>query len=187
MTRRRTDITEFWNFVDIRGEDDCWEWQRSRRIQGYGQFWFQGKLWGASRLAYHLTHGAIPEGKLICHTCDNPPCCNPNHLFAGTPRDNTLDMYRKGRANPPHGDRNFIHRNPQLAPRFYGADNPMNTHPECRPHGETHRSAKLSNAQVEQIRERRVAGEKQNHLARVFGVHESTISVIVNNLKRKNG
>lgn len=51
----------------------------------------------AHRYCWTIHFGAIPKGKWVCHHCDNPPCCNPSHLFLGTPSDNTRDMLRKGR------------------------------------------------------------------------------------------
>jgi hypothetical protein len=87
----------FWDKVAITDEDDdrCWEWQASKNEKGYGQF--RGHV--ASRLAYRLTHGPIPDGHYVCHHCDNPGCCRPSHLFAGTPKDNWDDCVNKGRAH----------------------------------------------------------------------------------------
>jgi hypothetical protein len=62
----------------------------------YGVFWFK-KIIGSHQFAYFVTHGSIPIGKLICHTCDTPLCCNPAHLFAGTYLDNNRDACLKGR------------------------------------------------------------------------------------------
>jgi hypothetical protein len=65
----------------------------------------------AHRLVYERTYGAVPDGKYVCHHCDNPPCCNPAHLFVGTAADNNHDMISKGRDNPAHGKAhwNFKH------------------------------------------------------------------------------
>lgn len=93
----------FWSKVNTDGE--CWEWQASKRSGKwpYGKFGVNGKDGGwihAHRMSWMLEHGAIPEGKVVCHKCDNPSCVRPSHLFLGSLKDNTQDMIRKGRNNP---------------------------------------------------------------------------------------
>jgi hypothetical protein len=81
----------------------CWEWTKSRGEKGYGQIWVVDKFIRVSRAAYEEYVGPIPEGMLVCHHCDNPPCFNPDHLFVGTQSDNIKDCVAKGRwpaANP---------------------------------------------------------------------------------------
>ena len=75
----------------------CWEWQRSRNQQGYGMFWFKNKWMRANRVAWELIYGSIPLNMQVCHSCDNPGCVNPNHLFLGSQHDNMRDCVRKGR------------------------------------------------------------------------------------------
>lgn len=92
----------FWSKVDIRGLFECWEWQAYRKPDGYGQFSIGGRAGReipASRAAYLLTHGlaSLPADIDVCHHCDNPPCCNPSHLFIGTRADNLSDCVSKGR------------------------------------------------------------------------------------------
>lgn len=85
----------FWARVDKSG--DCWIWTASRYRRGYGQAYFEGRYYTAHRLAYTLTFGPVPMGICVCHHCDNPPCCNPAHLFLGTDADNMRDRDAKGR------------------------------------------------------------------------------------------
>lgn len=75
----------------------CHEWRGSVDESGYGRISVDGKKTGTHRLAYLLAHGEIPDGVEVCHTCDNPPCCNPDHLFLASHRENMLDMSSKGR------------------------------------------------------------------------------------------
>ena len=86
---------DFWSHYD--DVDGCWIWRGGSNKKRQGCARYQGKTWGAARLAWTLTHGVIPDGMYICHRCDNPLCINPEHLFVGTPRDNVQDMVRKGR------------------------------------------------------------------------------------------
>ena len=89
----------FWEKVKRGSPEQCWEWQAYRDAKGYGVVGVRGsKTEKAHRVAWRLSKGQIPKGKQCCHHCDNPPCCNPNHLFIGTPKDNTLDCIVKGRA-----------------------------------------------------------------------------------------
>ena len=82
--------------------DQCWPWTGSRLSTGYGQISVAGKTTTAHRVAWEQANGPIPKGLVVCHRCDNPPCCNPAHLFIGTPKDNTQDMIQKGRKAKRH-------------------------------------------------------------------------------------
>lgn len=97
-------IKRFWNKVDVRGEDDCWEFQGALNSTGRGAFSIGRKNIKAHRYAYETKVGAIPDGMLVCHHCDNGKCCNPKHLFLGTMADNVRDMINKGRKRVLRGD-----------------------------------------------------------------------------------
>lgn len=92
-------MNRFWSKVDIKGPDDCWEWQASMYPNGYGQFRLSKQEGYAHRSAWTLINGEIPKGMYICHKCDNRACCNVNHLFLGTHKDNMQDCSKKGRTS----------------------------------------------------------------------------------------
>jgi hypothetical protein len=98
----------FWSKVNKDAPNGCWEWTASLTHDGYGVFQVREvNHWRfAHRVSYQMAHGDIPDGVLICHSCDNRKCVNPDHLFAGTPKDNTQDMIRKGRKYLPIGESN---------------------------------------------------------------------------------
>ncbi len=97
----------FWN--KVKKTSNCWIWQGGISSRGYGNFGIRKnnilKNYRAHRFAYADIKGKIPIGKMICHHCDNPLCVNPSHLFLGDARTNAIDMVKKGRANPPRGER----------------------------------------------------------------------------------
>lgn len=75
----------------------CHEFQGARNDMNYGQIGVKSRLMYTHRVMWIAHHGPIPDGLLVLHHCDNPPCCNLDHLFLGTKRDNAIDMARKGR------------------------------------------------------------------------------------------
>ena len=81
--------------------DGCWEWQRCR-TRGYGDAQVGAKHMRAHRVAWSIFNGPIPHGMCVLHRCDNPPCCNPKHLFVGTQADNMRDMNAKGHLTIPN-------------------------------------------------------------------------------------
>jgi hypothetical protein len=94
-------LSRFWSKVKLGEPDECWEWTAGHDGRGYGQFWANGRTRRAPQVAweiYNLTE--FPKGKGACHTCDNPPCVNPSHIWPGTQKENSHDCVRKGRHVP---------------------------------------------------------------------------------------
>lgn len=99
----------FWERVDKRGPDECWPWLSGTNALGYGGI-STGKRPAASLLAHRVSwmlhQGQIPDGLDVLHSCDNPPCVNPAHLWLGTRADNNIDRHLKGRDAVLPGEKN---------------------------------------------------------------------------------
>lgn len=92
--------SRFWSKVDIRDLDECWPWKAAvrRKDEGYGAFWYKGRHRPASQIVWLLTRGEeLRPPFQALHRCDNPPCCNPAHLFKGTNIQNNEDKVSKNR------------------------------------------------------------------------------------------
>lgn len=150
-------------FLSAPNEHGCVEWTgvtiKSNRSENhrYGRLTRDGKKYLAHRIAWERVRGPIPPGREVCHLCDNGLCCNLDHLFLGTHRENMLDAAQKGRMAR-------ISR-PGLK-------------------GELSPKAKLSDKQIIDLRARRAAGETVTALAAVYGVHHSYISRLARGIRR---
>lgn len=160
---RPFEAADFWSRVGRRGDDECWPWQGYCEPHGYGRLSISGRIARAHRLAYEFTYGPIAEGQVIRHTCDNPPCCNPAHLLAGSQADNVADRDARGRTA--RGDRAGARTKPEHHRSLLGEESP---------------TAKLTEAQVRAIRESyRTGGIGARPLARLYQVSRSLIRAIV--------
>lgn len=149
-----------WERVSIGAADDCWEWQGARQSGAwrYGRISFGGREWRTHRLAWEATHGAnVPAGMVVRHTCDNPPCCNPNHLVLGTFADNTADMLERGR----QGD--------------------------TARHGEDNGAARLTTQDVRDMRQDRTRGLTYADLGRKYRISKGHAHRVVNHANWKQG
>ena len=153
-------IAAFWSRVDrSAGPSACWPWLGGTHAGGYGTVAFRGRVELVHRVVWYLTYGDWPVD-CVLHSCDNPPCCNPTHLFEGGRLENARDRKAKGRNGP----------RPRLVP------------------GEHHPSARLSNADVAAIRARFTGRRgQQQELAQEYGVSRTHVCGIINGRQRQRG
>jgi hypothetical protein len=138
--------------------DGCLEFDGARKPTGYGNVWVGGRCKIAHRVAWEMHFGPIDEGLVVMHKCDNPPCCNINHLLLGTLSDNTRDMMSKRRDG--------FRKN--------------------RATGERNGMSKLTKEQVEEIKSL-MGKETQEKTAARFNVNQTSVSRIQLGRTRKNG
>ena len=144
-------------------ELDCVMWPRTRDKTGRGRIWDNGRLKLAHRWVWENLCGPIPDGKLICHHCDNPWCVNIHHLYVGTHKDNSQDMARR--------KRQWTQKNPKRAGDVIRRWCRKGVHSQ----GEKNPRAKLSSDDANDIR---LSGEKTKALAEKYCVHRTTIQRI---------
>lgn len=155
-------LERFWSRVKVGAPNECWPWQplfvkTFASAKDYGHFTHKWVIYHSHRLAWEFTYGPVPDGLWVLHKCDNPPCCNPRHLFLGTDLDNKHDSIAKGRAR----------YTPQP--------------------GEKHGQAKLTEDDVRFIRAAYKPGEvRLIDLARWFGIDQAHVSEIVHRHKWKH-
>lgn len=147
----------FWSRLE-EAPGDCRVWLGGKNEHGYGRIKRAGRQTRAHRVAYELAHGPIPEGLGVLHRCDNPPCCNPDHLYVGDQRANVQDAIERGRASPP---------------------------PLLR--GEDHPNSKIPDAELPVILARLAAGETQTAIARDYGVSQGAIWKVKAGIRRAAG
>jgi hypothetical protein len=158
----------FWPLVQ-KQDEGCWLWIGNRVHSGYGRLTYDSKTDRAHRISWRLTYGEIPDGLLVCHRCDNPPCVRPEHLFLGTNKDNMQDMASKHRGV--EGDKHWLRKHPERARRgkpFYSG------------RGEELHNAKLTEEAVRDIRARWVPRKvTYAMLGEEYGVTDMCISAVV--------
>jgi hypothetical protein len=96
------DFLRFCRTIQIGPDDDCWPWHGPLNTKGYPRFNASGRRYTATRIVLALRLGRyLKPDERACHSCDNPPCCNPRHLFVGSQADNVADCVAKGRQRTP--------------------------------------------------------------------------------------
>lgn len=129
-------------------ERRCREWTGARDKEGYGRLKIGRAQMKAHRVAYMIAHGVDPAGLYVCHSCDNPACCAPDHLWLGTNRENQIDAVDKGRR------------------------------PIIRHKGENNPRAKLTERQAREVIALITSGKQNVEIATIYGVDHATVSAI---------
>lgn len=151
-------VSRFYSFLRLDKESECWEWQgaKNKGLKPYGYFQLydkknkKRKLAYAHRISWNLHRGEIPHKLCVCHTCDNPMCVNPEHLFLGTYKDNMQDAVKKGRMNE-----------------------------EVQyPKGEKHPHSKLSRDDVLRIRRLKRLGMSNKEIAQEYNIGHNYASLV---------
>ena len=190
--------------VNVNEETGCWEWQGARSSRGYGGIWIDKRCYITSRVMYASCVGPIPNGLWVLHRCDNPPCCNPDHLFLGDSQDNVNDRVRKGRGSKgrrvptaklrdediPAIIARLAAKEPQYRiARDYGISyiqigeikrGRSWKHVSGGAVAEARTTAKVTAEIVRAIRQRAAAGELRRLLAVEFGICRASVDNIVN-------
>lgn len=168
-------IKRFWDKVIV--QDGCWGWKGTvYGSNGYSRMWTGEKAIGGHRFSWLLHKGAIPDGLLVLHRCDNPVCTNPEHLWLGTDLDNIADRDAKGRTCK--GDNQWQRKYPEK--RMFGDKNGTRRRPETVRRGEAQNLSKVTDDAVRQIRSLYAAGVwSQAQLGTRFGLRQSAISAII--------
>lgn len=150
---------KFWSRVDKSG--DCWIWTGSK-AHGYGRFYYGNSRKAAHRFSYELANGVVLDKEYVCHSCDNPACVNPAHLFLGSQFENMRDCAAKRR--------NAMQRNPERS-HFKTT--------VYRQIGERHGSAKLKESDVSEMFRLFNGGKKRKEIAVQFGVSPQQVCKIL--------
>lgn len=155
-----TTLERFYRFVE-EGPNGCWLWTGAVDKDGYGRFWWKGRTRRVTHFVFEVLKEPLSNGLQACHHCDVRRCVAPEHLYAGTQQDNVRDTWRRGRCS-------------------------VNARPQ---RGEANGLAKLTEAQVEEIRTRYRAGQagvasgtSLRGLAKKFGVSKFTIQSVVHHV-----
>ena len=174
LNRYMTPDERFWSRV--RKTDTCWLWTGVLDNHGYGRMKINDKSTGAHRYSYMIHKGKIGDGLFVCHTCDNPACVNPSHLYAGTAADNANDRGVRGRTA--RGDKSPTRLNMESVVR--GSQHHWaKGKEECRV-GEKNGREKLNRESVEKIKSMFATGNyRKTELGRIFGVTETVIRNVV--------
>lgn len=188
---------DFWDYKK-ETPNGCWVWIGGKNKNGYGRWFLNGKYILAHRLSYQLKRGEIPNGLFVCHDCpgkDNPLCINPDHLWLGTAKDNSLDASRKGTlqaaryrgdgwrevykdAKWRRGDDHWIRKHPERIPK--GEAHYKKINPALGVRGERVNTAKLTPELVEAIRKEYIPWKvSTTFLAKKYGISKAQSHKIV--------